>query len=76
VRLLLEANAPLSTIYFWVDDIDEACKELAASGVDIISPPHMIFKDDSGTFGPAGEGEWMAFFNDPAGNTLAFASRK
>jgi hypothetical protein len=36
----------------------------------------MVFKDDKGRFGDAGEEEWMAFFCDPDGNLLALASRK
>jgi len=35
----------------------------------------MIFRDDSGMFGTAGEEEWMAFFSDPSDNILALASR-
>lgn len=75
-RLLFEQNGTPTTLYFWVDDIDAACEELTSKGVALESPPHMIFKDDAGTFGPAGEGEWMAFFKDPSGNMMAFASRK
>jgi hypothetical protein len=36
----------------------------------------MIFRDEAGTFGGAGEEEWMAFFQDPSENTLALAARK
>jgi hypothetical protein len=36
----------------------------------------LIFRDDQGMFGDAGEEEWMAFFSDPSGNTLALATRK
>lgn len=75
-RLLLDANAGPATIYFHVDDIDAAFEELVNQGVRFEGEPHMIFKDDSGTFGPAGEGEWMAFFRDPADNLLAIAGRK
>jgi len=35
----------------------------------------VIFENDSGIFEPAGEAEILAFFEDPSGNTLAFASR-
>lgn len=76
VRLLLDVNAPKSLVYFGVDDIDAAYRELMDKGVAFKGEPHMIFKDDAGTFGAAGEGEWMAFFEDPAGNTLAIAGRK
>lgn len=76
VRLLLDVSAPKSLVYFGVDDIDAAYRELMDKGVAFKGEPHMIFKDDAGTFGAAGEGEWMAFFEDPAGNTLAIAGRK
>jgi len=75
-RLLLEQNGPKATLYFRVDDIDTAHQELTDKGVEFLAGPHMIFRDDSGMFGVAGEEEWMAFFNDPSGNTLALATRK
>lgn len=77
VRLLIEKNeGTAGVVYFGVDDIHDACAELKNNGVSLEREPHMIFKDEDGTFGPAGEEEWMAFFKDPAGNTLAFASRQ
>ena len=76
VRLLLERNASAGTLYFHVEDIDAGVAELSGRGVSIESGPVMIHRDDDGTFGPAGEEEWMAFFRDPAGNTLALAARK
>ena len=75
-RLLLEANGPKATLYFKVDDIDAAYEELKGKDVKFLAGPHLIFKDDPGTFGPAGEEEWMAFFNDPSDNVLALATRK
>ena len=76
VRLLLERNASAGTLYFHVEDIDAGVAELSGRGVSIESGPVMIHRDEDGTFGPAGEEEWMAFFRDPAGNTLALAARK
>ena len=76
VRLLLENNGPQATIYFRVEDIESAYQELRSRGVQFISEPHLIFKDEQGLFGTAGSEEWMAFFTDPSGNTLALASRK
>ena len=76
VRLMLERSAPRSTIYFRVADVDAAHRALAAAGVRFNDEPHLIHRDAEGTFGTAGEEEWMAFFNDPAGNLLAIASRK
>jgi methylmalonyl-CoA/ethylmalonyl-CoA epimerase len=75
-RLLLEQTGPKATLYFRVEDIDAAYEELKAQGVEFIREPHLIFRDDSGMFGAAGEEEWMAFFSDPSGNTLALATRK
>lgn len=74
-RLLLEKTGPKASIYFRVDDIEAAYQELVGKGVKFIAEPHMIFRDDSGTFGTAGEEEWMAFFSDPSDNILALASR-
>ena len=79
-RLLLErcdaAKPGGGVLYFRVADIAAAHAELAARGVAFDQPPRAIFADDAGTFGPAGEAEWMAFFRDPDGNTLALASRQ
>jgi methylmalonyl-CoA/ethylmalonyl-CoA epimerase len=74
-RLLLEKNGPKATIYFRVADIHAAHKELSEKGVKFLAEPHMIFRDENGTFGAAGEEEWMAFFSDPSENILAIASR-
>ena len=51
-------------------DIQVAYDELQRRGVHFLGAPHMIFKDDS-----TGVEEWMAFFDDPDGNTLAVMSR-
>ncbi|HSB27663.1 MAG TPA: VOC family protein [Pyrinomonadaceae bacterium] len=74
-RLLLEKTGPKASIYFRVDDIHAACEELKGKGVQFIAEPHLIFRDDNGLFGSAGEEEWMAFFSDPSDNILALASR-
>jgi methylmalonyl-CoA/ethylmalonyl-CoA epimerase len=74
-RLLLEKTAPKATVYFRVADIQASHDELKAKGVKFIADPHMIFRDDDGFFGSAGEEEWMAFFSDPSDNILALASR-
>ena len=75
-RLLLKEGAGKGVLYLRVGDIEDACIVLKERGVAFTSDPHLIFKDDAGTFGPAGEEEWMAFFEDPDGNTLALATRK
>jgi DNA-binding CsgD family transcriptional regulator/catechol 2,3-dioxygenase-like lactoylglutathione lyase family enzyme len=61
---------PSSTLYFVVPDIAVAYEELQRRGVHFIGAPHMIYKDDS-----TGVEEWMAFFEDPDGNTLAVMAR-
>jgi catechol 2,3-dioxygenase-like lactoylglutathione lyase family enzyme len=74
-RLLLEPEGLVSSIYFWVDDVDQECASLREKGVTVAAP-EVIFEDAEGIFGPDGEAEIMEFFEDPSGNTLAFASRR
>ncbi len=74
-RLLLEGAAPQATLYFRVDDIEEAYKTLVSRGIVFDQQPHMIYRDDEGTFGSKGVEEWMAFFRDLDENILAIASR-
>ena len=76
VRLFLEKNAPKTTLYFHVDDIETAYQELLAKGVVFEDTPHLIHRDENGTFGEPGMEEWMVFFKDPADNLLALATRK
>lgn len=76
VRLLLSAGAAGSVIYFAVDDIHAAVTEMSGRGVSFDDDPHMIFRDDRGQFGPAGTEEWMVFFTDTEGNTLALTERR
>jgi methylmalonyl-CoA/ethylmalonyl-CoA epimerase len=77
-RLLFEKGAANSNsvLYFWVDDIDAAHRELVAQGVKFDSAPHRIHRDEAGQFGTPGNEEWMAFFKDPSGNTLALATQR
>ena len=75
VRLLLERGAGSAALYFGVEDIDAVRSELLARGVDV-GEPHMIHRDEDGTFGEPGTEEWMAFFQDPAGNTLAIVESR
>jgi len=74
-RILLEKTGPKATVYFRVDDIQATHQELLDKGVKFIAEPHLIFRDENGLFGAAGEEEWMAFFSDPSENILALASR-
>ena len=57
-------------------DVDAAVKEFRARGVRFLQPPQMIQRDQAGDFGKRGGEEWMAFFNDPAGNLLALVERR
>ena len=61
---------PSSILYFLVPDIASAHRLLVQRGVHFQGAPHMIYSDDD-----AGTEEWMAFFEDPDGNTLALMSR-
>lgn len=81
VRLLLElAEDPEPVdehvLYLAVDDIHAAHAELQGRGTTFVDDPHVIFTDEQGTFGTAGEAEWMTFFRDPDGNLLALSSRE
>jgi extradiol dioxygenase family protein len=61
---------PGSILYFLVDDIHGAQESLGARGVHFTGAPHVIYTDE----GTGGE-EWMTFFDDGEGNTLALMSR-
>jgi methylmalonyl-CoA/ethylmalonyl-CoA epimerase len=76
VRLLLESGAPSSLLYLHVGDVRSETERLREAGVRIESEPHIIFVDDSGQFGPRGEGEEMSFFRDTEGNLVALAGRR
>jgi methylmalonyl-CoA/ethylmalonyl-CoA epimerase len=80
VRLSIQQNkeseAASSVIYLKVADIDTATESLKAKGIEFVQDPELVFKDEAGQFGDAGEEEWMAFFRDPNGNLLALVSRR
>lgn len=75
-RLLLEAAAPPALLYLGVDDVRAATDALRAAGVGIEAEPHVIFVDEAGQFGPAGESEEMAFFRDSEGNLVGLSARR
>ena len=69
VRLMLsgaaEGGSPgNSVLYFNVTDIRECCADLERRGVDVGRGPVLVHS-------AAGYELWMAFFEDPSGNTLA-----
>ena len=59
-----------SILYFRVTDIHAAWDELGRRGADRLEEPHVIFVHDSGVE------EWMAFFADSEGNTLALLEQR
>jgi len=69
-RVLLEQAVQAALIYLGVADVREATERLRTRGVTIDTEPHLIFTDDDGTFGGAGEQEWMAFIRDSEGNLV------
>lgn len=60
---------PSSLLYFLVDDIGAAHIDLLARGVSFSEQPQLIHRHEDGSE------EWMAFFADPDGNTLALMAR-
>jgi methylmalonyl-CoA/ethylmalonyl-CoA epimerase len=50
--------------------IADAHRRLTERGVRFAGAPHLIYTDDE-----TGTEEWMAFFEDGEGNTLALMSR-
>ena len=76
LRLMLSATASQATLYFLVDDVDDAVRELKKRGVSFLHPPRMIHRDEAGEFGKKGNEEWMAFFRDPSGNLLGLVERR
>jgi predicted enzyme related to lactoylglutathione lyase len=73
-RLFLDAlpearGQGTSVLYFTVADIHATQQALSARGVAFAGDPHLIHKHESGLE------EWMTFFTDPDGNTLALMSR-
>ena len=72
-RLMLtgetEAASSESPLNLRVADIAAAHDDLRSRGVPFINAPHLIHKHADGTE------EWMAFFKDPEGRTLAIMSQ-
>ena len=38
--------------------------------------PHVIFRHDDATLGPAGTDEWQAFVRDPDGNLVGLVEQR
>ena len=75
IQKVAEVEAASSVLYFRVQDIVAATQSLKDNAIELEQEPELIFRDDQGQFGEAGEEEWMAFFRDPDGHLLALASR-
>lgn len=60
---------PGSVVYFRVADIEARHRELVGRGVVFEGAPHLVHRHDSGIE------EWMAFFTDSEGNTLALMAQ-
>ena len=58
-----------SVLYFTVADIHRGYDDLRSRGVEFVGAPHLIHRHASGVE------EWMAFFTDPDGGTLALISQ-
>jgi predicted enzyme related to lactoylglutathione lyase len=61
---------PSSILYFEVDDIRGSFTALESRGVRTSGAPHLIHRHQD-----SGVEEWMAFFEDSEGNTLALMSK-
>jgi methylmalonyl-CoA/ethylmalonyl-CoA epimerase len=76
LRLLLDQGAPGGLHYLGVDDIDATVSRLRELGARIESEPHVIFRHDDDTLGPAGTEEWMAFVRDSEGNLVGLVEQR
>ncbi len=75
VRLLFTDGVPAGTVYLDMSELEAFHATAAAAGVPFTMAPTLVHRDTDGTFGPAGENEWMAFLKDPAGNTIGLVER-
>jgi methylmalonyl-CoA/ethylmalonyl-CoA epimerase len=77
VRLMLdiveeaggEFDHPGSVLYFRVADLTASYDALRARGIEFVSEPHLIHRDEQ-----ARQETWMAFFRDGEQNVLALAA--
>lgn len=73
VRLMLSAvpeqdqKKHASILYFKVDDIRVAHEQIGARGAEFVQAPHLVARMPDHEL-------WMAFFEDPDGNTLGLMS--
>jgi len=74
VRLMIgasekQADRGGTILYFRVLEIRQAHADLVAKGVAFVQEPHLVARMKSHDL-------WLAFFRDPAGNTLALMSEE
>jgi methylmalonyl-CoA/ethylmalonyl-CoA epimerase len=74
VRLMIgasekQADRGGTILYFRVPEIRQAHGTLVANGVAFVQEPHLVARMKSHDL-------WLAFFRDPAGNTLALMSEE
>jgi catechol 2,3-dioxygenase-like lactoylglutathione lyase family enzyme len=75
-RLLLSVAASQATLYFQVESLDTAVRELKKRGVSFLQPNPMVYRDDSGDLGKKGNEERTMFLKDPSGNLLGLVERR
>jgi len=76
VRLMLSPGSTPATVYLRVDDVDTTVARLRGAGTEVESEPHVIFRHDDDTLGPAGTDEWQAFVRDPEGNLVGLVEHR
>lgn len=76
VRLFFADAVPAGTVYLDIEDLESFHRAASSAGVPFTAAPSLVHRDVEGTFGPAGESEWMAFLKDPAGNTIGLVERR
>ncbi len=56
-------------------DVRALTEEFRSEGITIETEPHVLFDDVNGTFGSAGDEEWMSFIRDSEDNLVGLATR-
>jgi methylmalonyl-CoA/ethylmalonyl-CoA epimerase len=76
VRLLLGPEAPSTTLYLAVPDLEGTVARLRAAGVRVEREPHLRFEHVDDSLGPAGSAEWHAFVRDEDGNLIGLVEQR
>jgi methylmalonyl-CoA/ethylmalonyl-CoA epimerase len=75
VRLLLDVAAPSALLYLQVENLTVTVDRLRGRGVVVESEPHVIFRHEDDSLGPAGTEEWHAFVRDSEGNLVGLVAQ-